>query len=107
MPQAPQTVRVPAEIARYGSSRVRDAIDERLTQELIIAMVGPVGSGVSTTASIVSEIMPARFGYEARDIIKLSKLIDEDAHKVRRPKSIGLLPHDRIKHLQETGNALR
>jgi deoxycytidylate deaminase len=51
--------------------------------------------------------MPARFGYEARDIIKLSNLIDEDAHKVRRPKSIGLLPHDRIKHLQETGNALR
>jgi deoxycytidylate deaminase len=106
MPQARQIARISNAVTR-GLTRARDAVDERLSQELVIAMMGPIGSGASKTATIINEVVHHRFGYDTRDIIKLSHLIDEDSHKVERVKSVGLPAHERIKHLQETGNALR
>jgi polynucleotide 5'-kinase involved in rRNA processing len=39
-------------------------ISDRLSQELVIALVGPVGSGVSTTAAYLSEVLSQKFGYK-------------------------------------------
>lgn len=108
MPQTLQPVpSSSAGVPKGTPKRARDHIDERLSQELVVAMVGPVGSGVSKTATILNEVMRERFGYATHDPIKVSHLIDEDSHKVSREKSVGLPAHERISHLQETGNALR
>ena len=107
MSQSPQLIRVVELPVSSGRPRARDEIDDRLSQELIVAMVGPVGSGVSKSADLINDMMRARFNYEVRDIIKVSAIIDDDAHKVDRTKSVGMTGRERITHLQETGNALR
>jgi hypothetical protein len=89
------------------SMQAREEIDTRLSQELVIAMVGPLSSGVSTTSRILRDRLTERFGYDAPAIIKMSGLIDEDAHRVDRQSSTGKPVHERIVHLQETGNLLR
>jgi deoxycytidylate deaminase len=108
MAQTPLLVREASPTARKGrSERSCDAIDDRLSQELVVAMIGPVGSGVSRTSTIINETLRERFDYQSRDVIKLSSVIDEDAHKVGCSKSTGMGARDRIDHLQETGNRLR
>lgn len=81
-------------------------ISERLSQELIIAFVGPVGSGVSTSASYVHDILSKDFGYDVAPIIKLSDFIRNEAHRV----SLGQIPKplsQYINHMQDAGNKLR
>lgn len=85
----------------------RDEITGRLSQELVVAMVGPVGSGVSTTARALREVLAQRYGYDAREVVKVSSLIDEDAVRIGKTPSTGLFGHDRIQSLQETGTELR
>jgi pantothenate kinase-related protein Tda10 len=57
-------------------------ISDRLSQELVIALVGPVGSGVSTSAGYLAEILTNHFGYDVAPIIKLSSFIRNEAHRV-------------------------
>lgn len=85
----------------------REEIEGRLSQELIIAMVGPISSGVSTTAEMVRDRLARHFGYSAQPIIKISAIIDEDAHRVDQATSKGMSLLQRVRHLQDTGNALR
>jgi hypothetical protein len=85
------------------SPKAREEIDSRLSQELVVAMVGPISSGVSTTARLVRERLVEQFGYAAAPIIKISKIIDEDAYRVDRSPSSSLIVPQRIEHLQETG----
>lgn len=82
-------------------------IADRLSQELIIALVGPVGSGVSTSAQFLSEILSQQFRYEVAPIIKISSIIRNEAHRV------GITPIQRkpinnyIQEMQDAGNKLR
>jgi deoxycytidylate deaminase len=85
----------------------REEIEGRLSQELVIAMVGPISSGVSTTGELVRDRLAQHFGYAAQPIIKISAIIEEDAHRVGRAGSKGMSLLQRVKHLQDTGNALR
>jgi deoxycytidylate deaminase len=94
-------------VSASPSMQAREEIDTRLSQELVIAMVGPLSSGVSTTSRILRDRLTERFGYDAPAIIKVSGLIDEDAHRVDRQPSTRKPVHERIVHLQETGNLLR
>ena len=81
-------------------------ISDRLSQELVIALVGPVGSGVSTSAEYLRDILSHHFKYDVAPIIKLSDFIRNEAHRV----DLGNVPtplSQYIGHMQDAGNKLR
>ncbi|MDI6026069.1 anti-phage dCTP deaminase [Corticibacterium sp. UT-5YL-CI-8] len=79
--------------------------EERRTDELVIALCGPVGSGVSTTAIAIAEILEGEFGYSV-ETIKVSDIINEKAELVGQ-QSVTSTDDERIYKLQQTGSALR
>lgn len=79
--------------------------EERRTDELVIALVGPVGSGVSTTAIALAEILEGEFGYSV-ETIKVSDIINEKAALVGQ-HPVSTTDDERIHKLQQTGSALR
>lgn len=89
-----------------GSS-VAEQIDERLSQELIFALVGPVGSGVSTAASMLHDALSTEFNYEVAPIIKLSEIIKTEAHRVSATPAARDHLDDYIETMQKIGNELR
>lgn len=81
-------------------------ISDRMSEELVIALVGPVGSGVSTSAAFIVKILTHHFGYDVAPVIKLSSFIRNEAHRV----SSGEVPaplSQYITHMQNAGNKLR
>ncbi len=82
-------------------------ISERLSKELVIALVGPVGSGVSTTAGYIREVLTQTFSYDVYPIVKLSGIIKAEAYRV----GIALPPDTPldayITQMQTAGNKLR
>jgi len=60
-------------------------ISDRLSQELVIALVGPVGSGVTTSAKYLSDILSHHFDYQVAPIIKLSDFIRSESHRIGMP----------------------
>ncbi|MEH3061545.1 MAG: anti-phage dCTP deaminase [Methylobacterium radiotolerans] len=86
---------------------VATSISDRLSQELVIALVGPVGSGVTTAAQLIRDLLVQDFGYKVAPIIKPSDIIRAESHRV----GIGQIrtsPHDvYITDMQTAGNALR
>jgi dephospho-CoA kinase len=82
-------------------------ISDRLSQELVIALVGPVGSGVSTSAQYLSDILSQQFGYQVAPTIKLSDIIKAEAHRIGM-SSIAKKPiNTYIDQMQDAGNKLR
>jgi pantothenate kinase len=63
MPQA-----VALDVSARTQATLATEISDRLSQELVIALVGPVGSGVSTSAKYLSEILSQQFQYEVAPI---------------------------------------
>lgn len=82
-------------------------ISERLSQELVIALVGPVASGVSTSAKYISEILSGDFAYDVAPVIKPSDIIRAEARRV----GITTITNDPISsyitQMQDIGNNLR
>ena len=81
-------------------------VEERLSQELVIALVGPVASGVSTAGELISKVLDGDYGYNV-EYIKVSPLIKERANEIGE-----LIPDDlqgdaRIEKYQQVGNLLR
>jgi deoxycytidylate deaminase len=86
---------------------VANTIAERLSQELVIALVGPVGSGVSTAASFIRDILSHDFGYSVCPIIKPSDTIRSEGHRVGM-SALPAAPLDAyITEMQTAGNKLR
>jgi deoxycytidylate deaminase len=86
---------------------VADSINDRLSQEMVIALVGPVGSGVSTAAKDLHDILTQQFAYDVAPIIKPSSIIAAEAHRVR-PGTIQTAPLSSYIHeMQTAGNLLR
>lgn len=104
---------------RRSSGSMISIIKERQTEELVFAFCGPLGSGTSTVAEAVSEIIQ-EYGYSVNKI-KVSELIAAHLDKVHSElKSDDLLKDinlntslsemddsDRIATLQVAGNLLR
>jgi deoxycytidylate deaminase len=90
-----------------NAERLAQQISERLSQELVFAFVGPVGSGVSTAAEILRDHLAQEFHYNVAPIIKPSDIIRVEAFRV------GLTPPGRnplstyIHEMQTAGNMLR
>nr|WP_325249315.1 anti-phage dCTP deaminase [Amylibacter sp.] len=94
------------DVSSHTSSVATD-ISDRLSQELIIALVGPVGSGVSSAAGYIADILDSTFKYEVAPILKASDIIKAEAYRVgiSLPPS---LPFDAyITSMQDAGNKLR
>lgn len=63
-----------------GQKRI-PSIEDRYTPELVIAFVGPIGSGVSTAATLAADALRSEFGY-AGNVIKVSDLLNSHAGEV-------------------------
>lgn len=93
--------------ARDGERRPKiPDIDDRLSREIIIALVGPVGSGCSTTRELMAKELEDEFGYDTVHIT-LSDIIREHADEISMPVPDDLSPTERIDWFQTAGNTLR
>lgn len=81
-------------------------LNERLTEELVIAIVGPMGSGCSKTAEIISDILGSDFNYEVHKY-KLSEYISKSANLVDQKPEKPTKPEERVHQLQTIGDKLR
>jgi len=79
--------------------------EERRTSELVVALAGPVGSGVSTTAVALAELLENEFGYSV-ETVKVSDIINEKAGLVGH-QAVPIDDSERIHKLQQAGSALR
>ena len=82
------------------------APEDRGTEELVIAVVGPIGSGVSECARLIESQLFDIYGYEKGGIKKVSDLIQRYAPKV------GVVvdptkPFEKTEGLQKAGTKLR
>jgi Deoxycytidylate deaminase len=73
-----------------------------LSDELLIALCGPVGSPIHKVASLFAAILTDRYGYEVKPSIRLSQLIQEHTESVPDKPMF-----ERINRLIELGNNLR
>jgi dephospho-CoA kinase len=83
------------------------SIDERESQELVIALVGPVGSGVSTSARLLKELLTTDFGYVVADPFKQSDIIAAEAHRVGMANIPKAPLNVYVDQMQTAGNNLR
>lgn len=84
-----------------------ESLADRRTPELVIGLVGPVGSGVTTTATILKEILTEKFGYAAGSTYKVSDVIKSSAGLIGETYDESLQGTARINRLQTIGNKLR
>ena len=64
-----------------GGSVKRTSVEDRYTPELIIGMVGPIGSGVSTAAALVASTLKNEFGYTGT-VVRVSDILNDNAGAV-------------------------
>jgi len=96
-----------ADLLVSGGRKKADHISERRTDELIIGLVGPLGSGLRDAVVELTSLLKDEFGYDAAEHIKLSDIIKESAILVGDGPGDRLSEYDRITHLQNVGNLLR
>jgi ABC-type polysaccharide/polyol phosphate transport system ATPase subunit len=80
-------------------------IEDRKTDELVIGFVGPIGSGISFSANILSDILKSQFGYAAK-ILKVSDIISRNAGLIGESVVVHADEH-RTEKLQKQGTSLR
>jgi len=76
-----------------------------ICDHLFFAMVGNVGSGVTTSAEIIKERLESNYGYEV-EILRISSLIESSFLGQSRGIS-DLLPDEKVHAYQTCGNDLR
>lgn len=86
---------------------VAETISDRLSQELVIALVGPIGSGVSSAAIFIEEILTQKFRYKVCSIIKPSSIIKSEMSRVSLSPPPRQPLDEYIDKMQTAGNALR
>ena len=82
-------------------------IKERLSQELVIALVGPVGSGVSTAAKVLRDTLANEFGYDVAPVMKPSDVIRNQSAVVGVVAPANGKTATYITEMQNAGNKLR
>lgn len=82
------------------------SIKDRRTQELVLALVGPVGAGVTKTATILSDIFKRRYAYTVHDV-HVSNFIGQSASLVGKRVPAGQSRAEHIRLYQDIGTALR
>lgn len=108
-PAAPAPKRTTLIDASADTSSVVDltcSLKNRLTPEIVIGLVGPVASGVSTSGRILEAEISKNYGYQVNPI-RMSGLIEQNSDLVDKKCEDNLSAADRIQHLQEVGSLLR
>jgi len=83
-----------------------ESLSIRRTPELVIALVGPVASGVTTTGKILSRLLSEEYGYKTYSY-RISDFIKSSAHLVGKPIGNDISADERVRLLQDAGNTLR
>lgn len=100
-------IRIVSESDRKESKNQFDEeIRDRLSNELIVALIGPVASGVSTTAKLLKQKLESEYIYDVPPIIKVSEFIGQNASKLPVSLVEGSIDA-RITSYQDAGNRLR
>ncbi len=94
-------------LSRPVGKSLAKSIDERESQELVIALVGPVGSGVSTSARLLKELLTTDFGYVVADPFKQSDIIAAEAARVGLANIPKTPLNVYVDQMQTAGNKLR
>ncbi|SET67787.1 Deoxycytidylate deaminase [Nitrosospira multiformis] len=81
-------------------------LNERLTEEFVIALVGPVGSGCTKVAELLTELFGNDYEYIVHNY-KLSDYIADNATLVGKEIKKGIGTGERIKQMQAIGDELR
>jgi Ni2+-binding GTPase involved in maturation of urease and hydrogenase len=81
-------------------------LKDRLTEELVIAVVGPVGSGCTTTSEMIGTILHDEFSYSV-SYYKLSEYVGRNSKLVKETIPATLNPAERVEKLQSVGDKLR
>jgi deoxycytidylate deaminase len=81
-------------------------IDKRLSNELVIAFVGPVGSGCTTTYETMADELGNNYHYDAV-YVRFSDLIKDHATEVQKTIPGTVSVSERIDLYQTVGNDLR
>jgi deoxycytidylate deaminase len=89
-----------------GPHEELQSIDQRLSNELIIAFVGPVGSGCTTTYEAMAQELAQNYDYDTV-YVRFSDLIREHAAEVGMEIPDDITVTARIDRYQTVGNALR
>jgi deoxycytidylate deaminase len=90
-----------------GTEELEVSLEDRRTAELVIALVGPVGSGVSTCASLLKGLLQKTYKYTNVEIHRVSDIIREAAHLVDESIPSNAQQAIRIAALQKAGDKLR
>lgn len=80
-------------------------VEDRKTDELVLGFVGPIGSGISFSANIFSDLLKTQFGYSG-DVIKVSEVINQSAAIVGET-IVAQIDEKRTEKLQRLGTKLR
>lgn len=75
------------------------------TQELVVALCGPIGSPLHEVADKLKEMLQTPFGYDRCEIIRLSRFIE--AHAKKAQKQIGTSADRRRHDLINLGDEMR
>lgn len=89
----------------FSKSQSTETISETHTEELVIALCGPIGSPLHEVANAIDQMLKDTFGYEKCTRIRLSQFIQDHAHRVDME-----IPRSGFKRIEaqiETGNKLR
>lgn len=89
----------------FGDQSTQEVLDFTRTDELVIALCGPIGSPLHEVADKLREMLCDTFGYQQCHIIKLSGFIEAHAERARVP--ISQDPAQRRHDLITHGNRMR
>lgn len=90
-----------------NASGVAKTFEERLSKELVFALVGPLGSGVSTAANLLRERLTGPFKYECPQILKPSDVIREQVALLEKTAPELESSAAYVDKMQDLGNDLR
>lgn len=102
--------RKPSEVVDlFSNGRVTDEISKTHTQELVIALCGPIGSPLHEVADAIESSLLDTFGYESCLKLRLSSFIDKHADKVSRISISegGSIAFNKVNKQISVGNELR
>ena len=81
--------------AKSSTKNLQNILEERQTPEIVVGLVGQVGSGVSKTGEIIRRYLEEDYGYEVFDY-RVSDIIRDCAELVNEKVSSDPSPAERI-----------
>lgn len=92
----------------FSTKGIKEVISSTHTNELVIALCGPIGSPMHAVALKIKDMLEEIFAYDRCEIIKLSNFINENLDRQPYEKQLSKTKEsDRIEGLIKHGNEMR